>query len=190
LKNVHTPITKILSLGLGSLVAAKGQSRRLKQLTILLFVRDILMQIWDMSAQVYAQDPTFTRKDESFLESLGIHILRTQSGSELGEASLILDTSTLVYSPFLTLEAYEQLLKDGTTVQYLFGDDFDVLLQKWPRQSAERVGVDRVMKKGLRAFRKRPVVGEGFWTEEDGTFPMAIYEKLGQKGRRRQNGNL
>ncbi|KAG9185124.1 hypothetical protein G6011_07668 [Alternaria panax] len=162
MKNAQSPINKVLSLGLGSLVAAKGQSRRLKQLAILLAVRDILRETSEVSIQVYAQDPSFTRKDDSFLESLGIHILRTPSGSELGEASTVLDTSTLVYSPFLTLEAYGQLLGHGRSMKYLFGDDFDALLHKWPKQSAERVEVEEVVKNGLGACRRRPVVDGGF----------------------------
>lgn len=190
LKNAQGPIMKVLSLGLGSLLVAKGQSRRLKQLVILLAIRDILRQRLGISIQVYAQDPTFTRKDESFLENLGIRILRTPSGSELGEASIVLDTSTLVYSPFLTLEAYGQLLGDERSVQYLFGDDFDALLHKWPKQSAERMEVEEIVKNGLGSYRRRSVVDEDFWTTEDSTFPMAIYERSKKNRKRMQNANL
>jgi hypothetical protein len=185
LKNAWTPIKKVLSLGLGSLVVAKGQSRRLKQLTILLAIRDILQENSGTPIQIYAQDPAFTRNDESFLNSLGVRILRTPSGSELGEASSVLDNSTLVYSPFLTLDAYGQLLGGGQTVPYLIGDDFDALLYKWPKYSAERVEVERVARHGLGGYRRRAVVADGFWTIEDGTFPMAMYQRLEKKSRAR-----
>ncbi|KAF1849046.1 uncharacterized protein K460DRAFT_263485, partial [Cucurbitaria berberidis CBS 394.84] len=61
-------------------------------------------------------------------------------------------------------------------VQYLLGDDFNALLNKWPKHSAERTQVERVMKSGLLSYRRRVVNGEGFWTKGDGTFPMAVYE--------------
>ncbi|KAF1937126.1 hypothetical protein EJ02DRAFT_64232 [Clathrospora elynae] len=182
LKNAATPITRILSLGLGSFFVIKGQSRRLKQLTILLGIRDALRQGFGMSIEVYAQDPTFTRADETFLINLNVRILRTPSGSELGEAASVISSSTLVYSPFLTLEAYEQLLvNSATVVQYLIGDDFNALLSKWPRHTAERAQVESVMKSGLAEHQRRAVAGEGFWTEGDGTFPFAMYQRLGGK---------
>jgi hypothetical protein len=183
LKNTRTPISKVLSLGLGSLVVAKGQSRRLKQLTILLAIRDILQESLGISVQIYAQDPAFTRNDESFLNSLSVRILRTPSGSELGEASSVLDNFTLVYSPFLTLDAYGQLLGGGQTVPYLVGDDFDALLHKWPKHSAERVEVERVMRYGLGGCRRRAIDGDGFWTIADATFPMAMYQRLEKNSR-------
>jgi hypothetical protein len=190
LKTARTPITKVLSLGLGSLEVTKGRSRRFKQLTILLAIHHILQESSSIPIQVYAQDPTFTRRDESFLESLGIRILRTPSGSELGEASSVLDVSTLVYSPFLTLEAYEQLLGHNRMLQYLFGDDFDALLQKWPKQSAERMEVEHLIKNGLGKSRRRAIVDEDFWAKDDETFPMAIYEKSEQSRKRGQKANL
>ena len=171
-------IDRIVSLGLGSMLVIKGQSRRLKQLTILLAIRDSLQRTSNNPIEVYAQDPTFTRLDESFLASLDIKILRTSSSSELGEAASFISSSTLVYSPFLTLEAYEQLIvMPSTPVRYLLGDDFDALLRKWPKHSAERKQVEGVLKAGLSRYRRRPVGEEGFWIEEDDTFPMAVYTR-------------
>jgi hypothetical protein len=178
LKNSIIPITRILSLGLGSLLVSKGQTRRLKQLTILLAVRDSISQISRSAVEIYAQDPTFTRADEAFLNSLGIRILRTPSGAELGEAATLVSPSTLVYSPFLTIEAYEQfLVKSGLPIPIVLGDDFNALLSKWPKHSEERKQVEAVMKSGLSKYRRRAIVGEGFWAEEDGSFPMAMYEE-------------
>ncbi|KAL1652515.1 hypothetical protein SLS61_004820 [Didymella pomorum] len=170
------PITRIVSLGLGSLLVTKGQSRRLKQLAILLAIRDQLQVARRESIEVYAQDPTFTRPDEVLLASFGIQILRTSSGSDLGEAASVISPTTLVYSPFLTLEAYE-LLFSGTAVpmQYMLGDDFDALLQKWPKRSAERTQVEGLLKHGLARYRRKAVAGEGFWTAEDETFASAVY---------------
>lgn len=170
------PITRIVSLGLGSLLVTKGQSRRLKQLTILLAIQHQLQEGRRESIEVYAQDPTFTRLDETFLASFGIRILRTSSGSNLGEAASVISPTTLVYSPFLTLEAYEQLfLRTAMPVQYLLGDDFNALLQKWPKRSAERTQVEGLLKHGLAGYRRKAVTGEGFWTAEDETFPSAVY---------------
>lgn len=109
------PITRIVSLGLGNLLVTKGQSRRLKQLTILLAIQHQIQEGQRESIEVYAQDPTFTRLDEAFLVSFGIQILRTSSGSDLGEAASVISPTTLVYSPFLTLEAYEKLLLSTAT---------------------------------------------------------------------------
>ncbi|KAJ4991545.1 hypothetical protein SVAN01_02926 [Stagonosporopsis vannaccii] len=175
-----TPVTRIVSLGLGSLLVTKGQSRRLKQLAILLAIRDCLQQERKQVIEVYAQDPTFTRLDESLLASLGVQILRTPSGADLGEAASFISPSTLVYSPFLTLEAYEQLItKHGQGLQYLVGEDFDALLRKWPKRSAERNQVEGVMKTGLSTYRRKVVSGDGFWISGDETFPMAVYTRIG-----------
>lgn len=175
------PITRIVSLGLGSLLVTKGQSRRLKQLAILLIIRDQLQKARQESIEVYAQDPTFTRLDEALLLSFGISILRTSSGSDLGEAASVILPTTLVYSPFLTLEAYEQLFrKTAIPMQYLLGDDFNALLQKWPKRSAERAQVEGLLKHGLSRYRGRVVTGEGFWTAEDETFPLAVYAVAGK----------
>ena len=170
------PITRIVSLGLGSLLVTKGQSRRLKQLAILLSIRDDLQKARREPIEVYAQDPTFTRLDEALLASFGIQFLRTSSGSDLGEAASVIIPTTLVYSPFLTLEAYEQLfLRTAIPVQYLLGDDFNALLQKWPKRSAERTQVEELLKHGLASYWRRALTGEGFWTAEDETFPSAVY---------------
>lgn len=191
LKNSTIPTTRILSLGLGSLNNTKGQTRRLKQLTILLALRDTLRQTTGMSIEVYAQDPAFTRVDEALLSILGIHILRTPSGSELGESVSIIDQSTLIYSPFLTLEAYEQLLTSAPLpVQYLVGDDFNALLSKWPKRSAERAQVENLLKSKLSTYRKRAVRGVDFWAEEDATFPMAMYERPSGTARRIERAKM
>jgi hypothetical protein len=172
------PITHVVSLGLGSLLVSKGQSRRLKQLAMLLAIRDHLQKLRQGSIELYAQDPTFTRLDEALLKSFGIRILRTSSGSDLGEAGLVISPTTLVYSPFLTLEAYEQLLlRSSVSVEYLIGDDFNALTQKWPKHSAEGKQVDGLLKYGLAKYRRKAVVGEGFWAIEDETFPLAVYAR-------------
>ena len=184
-KTTFTPLTRILSLGLGTLSAPqKGQTRRLKQLAILLGLRDTLHQLSGTRIQLYAQDPTFSRADEALLSSLDVQIVRTGSAAELGEAEGVLGAQTLVYAPFLTLDAYECLLVEARAraeVRYLLGDDFEALAAKWPRYSAERGQVERVMKLGLARYRRRRVGGEGFWTEEDQSFPMAWYEVGGKR---------
>lgn len=170
-------ITRILSLGLGSLFVTNGQRRRLKQLTILLAIRDHASRILGQMVEIYAQDPTFTRADESFLAGFGIRILRTPSGSELGEAAKVISQSTIIYSPFLTIEVYaELLLRSGLPIPLIFGDDFNALLKKWPRHSGEQKQVERVMKSGLGKYRRKAVNGDGFWNDEDATFPMALYQ--------------
>ncbi|KAF1976196.1 hypothetical protein BU23DRAFT_435113, partial [Bimuria novae-zelandiae CBS 107.79] len=170
-------ITRLLSLGLGSLSSPeKGQTRRLKQLAVLLSIRDTLQTLTKGPIEAYAQDPTFTHADEALLQSLGVRIARTSSGSSLGEAAQLLDAGTVVYSPFLTLEAYEELLvKAKSPVQYLVGDDFNALVEKWPKRSAERAQVERVTKAALGRYRRKAVSGAGFWEESDGSFPMAVY---------------
>lgn len=184
IKNTATPISRVLSLGLGSLQPSKHLPRRLKQLTILLAVRNSINQISGCQIAVYAQDPTFTRNDEAFLTSLDIQILRTPSVAELGEAATVISPLALVYCPFLTIEAYGQLLVQGNLPipNIVFGDDFDALLDKWPKHSAERKQVDVVMKAGLLKYKRRAVGGEGFWTEGDGGFPMAVYEYIRRRG--------
>ncbi|KAF2443194.1 hypothetical protein P171DRAFT_433499 [Karstenula rhodostoma CBS 690.94] len=176
-KSATTPFTRIVSLGLGSLSSTeRGQTRRLKQLALLLAIQDALQQQTNAPIQVYAQDPTFTKQDEALLNSLSIRILRTASGSSLGEAADVIDASTLIYSPFLTLEAYEQLLVESRQpVQYVIGDDFNALLEKWPKYSAERAQVQKVTKAALGRYRRKAISGAGFWEESDGAFPMAVY---------------
>lgn len=176
-KSASAPITHVLSLGLGSLSSTeKGQTRRLKQLVILLAIRTSLQRLSKGTIEVYAQDPTFTRQDEALLSSLNVRILRTSSGSSLGEAASKLTSSTLVYSPFLTLEAYEQLfIHSKQPVPYLIGDDFNSLMQKWPKHSAERSQVEQVTKSALGQYRRKAISGSGFWDDSDGAFPMAVY---------------
>lgn len=176
-KSATTSLTRIISLGLGSLSSTeRGQTRRLKQLALLISIRETLQSQAKAPIEVYAQDPTFTKQDEALLRSLNIHILRTASGSSLGEAADMITPSTLIYSPFLTLEAYEQLLIGSKQpVQYVVGDDFNALLEKWPKHSAERAQVQRVTKAALGRYRRKAVSGAGFWEESDGAFPMAVY---------------
>jgi len=179
-KSTTTPIKTLLSLGLGSpTTPSKNQSRILKQLAIFLAISTSL-EAAGHSVQLYAQDPIFTRADESFLSSLGISISRTTRGSELGEAVSLIDSSTVVYSPFLTLEAYEALLLHGAAgekVRYLIGDDFEKLMAKWPKFSEERKQVTRLVKGAVGAYRRRALGGDGFWEEGDVAFPMALYER-------------
>lgn len=175
-KGSNAQITRIISLGLGSLTPIKSQIRRLKQLAIFLAIADALGRISDKTVALYAQDPTFTRTDEAFLTTLGVSVVRTPSGSELGEAEQLVDETTLIYSPFLTLEAYEQLLlQSNRHVEHLVGDDFNALLAKWPKHTAERDQVEKVMKTGISRFRRRAINGGGFWEDEDKAFPMAMY---------------
>jgi hypothetical protein len=149
----------------------------MKQLVILLALRDILHSIRGSPIEIYAQDPSFTRSDEAFLLSFGIQILHTSSADSLGEAASVLSSTTLVYSPFLTLEVYEELLnKSQTQVPLIFGDDFSALLKKWPRHSPEQKQVEALMNAGLVGYKRRVVAGQGFWDAEDGSFPMAVYE--------------
>jgi len=176
------PITKIVSLGLGTFTT-KNQSRVLKQLAFLLAIAEQNNPTSSAGlVEIYAQDPTFTRTDEIFLKSLGIKILRTPSSSDLGEAGKIIDRSTLVYSPFLTIDAYKLLFR-ACTVEYLVGDDFNALRVKWPKQSAERSEVERLVKGEVSKLRRRALgaaPGE-FWAAEDKPFPMAIYWRQSER---------
>jgi hypothetical protein len=177
-KSPTTPVTRLLSLGLGTLTPIKTQTRRLKQLAIFLAIANALERTTKHPVALYAQDPTFTRTDEAFLTIHGVTMVRTPSGAELGEAQHLIDATTLVYSPFLTLEAYEQMLLQPDQehrVRYLVGDDFNALLAKWPKHSAEREQVEKLLKTGVSRFRRRALSGEGFWDEEDKAFPMAMY---------------
>lgn len=167
-------VTKIVSLGLGSLKSA-DQSRRMKQLAILVAIGEHF-QLHDPSIKIYAQDPSFTRTDEAFLESLGIAILATPSATEVGEAAGHIDESTLVYCPFLTLEAY-QLFFASKSLNFFIGDDFDALRVKWPKHSASRAEADSVWRRFVaQRFQKRAVgAGDDFWEAEEKPFPMAMY---------------
>jgi hypothetical protein len=172
-----TPISSIVSLGLGGFLVTKWRSRRLKQLTILLAMKNDLENISATKIVVYAQDPSFTRADEAFLKALGIRLLRTSSITSLDEAELFISPSTLVYTPFLTLEVYEQLLRVARVgAPIIFGDDFDVLMNKWPRRSPEHDLVETLTRKGLSGDKRRVIQGKGFWEEVDESSPMALYD--------------
>ena len=60
INKTNIPITRIVSLGLGSLLVTKSRPRRLKQLAILLSIRDCLQSGQQDPIEVYAQDPDFT----------------------------------------------------------------------------------------------------------------------------------
>jgi hypothetical protein len=165
-------VTKVISLGLGSL-ASIDQTRRIKQLTIFLAITEQLRQ-YGSKIEIYAQDPSFSKSDEAFLQSLGVNILSTTSATELGEAAQYIDESTLVYCPFLTLEAYELFLSSGI-INFFIGDDFDALRVKWPKHSAGRKEAESLLRRFVQGFRKRMIGGDGFWDAEDKPFPMAIY---------------
>ncbi|CEI62242.1 hypothetical protein FVEN_g10262 [Fusarium venenatum] len=174
-------ITRIVSLGLGSLLDAKDQQRRIKQLVMLMAIASHLT-LPKNALQIYAQDPTFTEVDETFLASLGIVVLKTPSIADLGEAGQMMDEETLVYSPFLTLETYKLLLSSSQTsdvpvnVPMLISDDFNALRLKWDKRTSERKDVEGLIQ-GTRAgnYRRRAVNGEGFWTDLDRPFPLALY---------------
>ncbi|KAF4493383.1 hypothetical protein FAGAP_10502 [Fusarium agapanthi] len=178
-------ITKIVSLGLGSLLDAKDQQRRIKQLVVLMAIAShlTLSRSDKNKLRIYAQDPTFTAADETFLQSLDISVLKTPSIANLGEAGRMIDEETLIYSPFLTLETYKLLLSsssqssDGTgtvSAPILVSDDFNALRLKWDKRTSERKDVEGLIQ-GAREYRRRAVSGEGFWTQADRPFPMALY---------------
>lgn len=174
------PITKAISLGLGSLVS-KDQSRRIKQLTIFLAIIKQLEASAAQPIKVYAQDPAFTKVDELFLESLGIRILRTPSASILGEAERHMDMRAMVYSPFLTIQAYRNVL-ESCNVGILVGDDFNALRMKWPKSTSEHDDVNRLIKRELMPYQKRSFnqgskLENFFWEKDDKMFPMALYRR-------------
>jgi len=177
-------VTKLVSLGLGSLKST-DQARRIKQLTIFLAIAEQL-RTHDPNLEIYAQDPSFSKTDEAFLQSLGVQILVTPAATEPGEAAQYLGDSTLVYCPFLTLEAY-QLFFSTEKLKFFIGDDFDALRLKWPKQSAGRNEAEGLLRRFVQGLRKR-VVGrdEAFWDVEDKPFPMAMYWGVS----RREQGNL
>ncbi|KAK7956337.1 uncharacterized protein PG986_005559 [Apiospora aurea] len=123
----------MVSLGLGILYEkSRDQPRRLKQLAMLLGIADYLRSTSTPEIIVYAQDPNFTKADETRLRSLGVQVLKTSSPSDLGEAGRVIDERTLVYSPFLTVAAHELLLKTSA-MDLLVGDDFNALRSKWEK---------------------------------------------------------
>lgn len=170
------PIKNIVSLGLGTFTT-KNQSRVMKQLAFLLAIWEQFDATSETGpVRIYAQDPTFTRTDEVFLKSVGIMVVHTPSSSELGEAGQIIDRSTLVYSPFLPIDTYELLFRT-CAVDYLVGDDFNALRAKWPKHTAERSGVELLMKGSVSKLRRKAIgtVADTFWTAEDKPSPMAVY---------------
>ncbi|KAH6889646.1 hypothetical protein B0T10DRAFT_528914 [Thelonectria olida] len=188
-------ITRVVSLGLGSLGASKDQARRMKQLVILMAIASHLRSSPTDRDEIslYAQDPTFTKTDEDFLQSLGIQILKTSSPSDLGEAGRMIHEETLLYSPFLTIDAYRQLFASVTTgsgsgavAPMLIGDDFNALKMKWEKRTEEHRDVDAMIKAmKARNYQRRVVDGEGFWEESDSPFPMALYRvQISERGRR------
>jgi hypothetical protein len=176
LESKNRPIvTKIVSLGLGSLKST-DQTRRIKQLTIFLAIAEQL-QLQD----IYAQDPSFSKTDEAFLQSLGVQILSTPSPIEVGEAASYIDELTLVYCPFLTLEAY-QLFFSTSAFNFFIGDDFDALRIKWPKRSAGWKEAESLSRRFVQGLRKRVIPGDdGFWDVEDKPFPMAMYQRQQEK---------
>ena len=177
-------VKRIISLGLGSLKST-DQARRLKQLSIFLAIADQLRR-HDPTIEIYAQDPLFSKADEAFLQSLGVQILSTPSATELGEAARYIDDSTLVYCPFLTLEAY-QLLFSTENINFFIGDDFDALRVKWPKHSAGRNEAEALLRRFVQDFRKRVIAGDDdFWDVEDKPFPMAMYWSAPQRSQVKQ----
>jgi hypothetical protein len=175
------PLTKAVSMGLGSLTS-RDQSRRIKQLTIFLAIIEQLELSSNITIKLYAQDPTFTKVDERFLESLGIAILRTPSPSTLGEAEKYIDEKTLVYSPFLTIQAYQSIFA-SCRIGMLVGDDFSALRLKWPKSTTENAEVEKILKRVLTNYQRRSISQSVkdealFWGEEAKTFPMALYWRL------------
>ncbi|RSL57568.1 hypothetical protein CEP54_008182 [Fusarium duplospermum] len=181
-------ITRLVSLGLGSLLDSKDQQRRIKQLVIFMAIASHLtLPVSDeASVTLYAQDPTFTTIDEAFLNSLGITVLRTPSSSDLGDAGQMINEETLVYSPFLTIATYKLLFSQslhtstqslsGSKIPILVSDDFNALKLKWDKRTSEHRDVETLIK-GAKVgnYRRRAVNGEGFWVESDRPFPLAIY---------------
>jgi hypothetical protein len=110
-----------------------------------------------------------------------VHILSTPSATEVGEAAQYIDESTLVYCPFLTLEAYQLFFSTGT-LNFFVGDDFDALRIKWPKRSAGRNEAESLSRRSVQGFRKRVIgSGDGFWDAEDKPFPMAMYWSTSQR---------
>ena len=171
-------VTKIVSLGLGSFKSA-DQTRRIKQLTIFLAIAIATqLRLYNPEVEIYAQDPSFSKNDQTFLQSLGVHILSTPSATELGEAAQYIDETTLVYSPFLTLEAY-QLLFSTETVGLFIRDDVDAFRAKWPKHSSGRNEAELLLRRFVQGYRKRVIGGDDeFWDVKDKPFPMAMYSAV------------
>lgn len=188
-------IDKLVLLGLGSLGVSKDQPRRIKQLVLFIAAASFIASTSrpDSAVALYAQDPMFTKTDEAFLQHLGFTILRTPSPYQLGEAGGIIDERTLVYTPHLTLAAYKALLTSSMKalghvsledrMPVLMSDDFDVLRRKWDKHTEEFKDVELLTRrlKGY-SYRRRAVGGGGFWTEDDSSFPVALYSKTSPRG--------
>lgn len=191
----HRPrVTKAISLGLGSLVEpSKDQPRRIKQLVIFIAIATSI-QTPSGRLSLYAQDPTFTKTDEELLEMFGIQVLRTPSASSLGEAGAMIDNETLVYSPFLTIAAYTELLRPASSkskdvvAPIVIGDDFNALKLKWEKRTSEHKDVEALMKsiKGF-GYQRRAISGDGFWRETDRPFPMALYWRQSEQPARAES---
>jgi len=167
-------VTKVVSLGLGSF-KSRDRSRRLKQLAVFLDIASHLLRN-QPTLRLYAQDPSFTKTDQTFLQSLGIQIISTPSATETGEAAEVIDEETLVYSPFLTLEAYQLFFETGR-LGFFVGDDFGGLRRKWPKLSTSWREAEALERRFVKGLRKRNVgSGEDFWEEGDKSFPMAMYD--------------
>lgn len=178
------PVTRVISLGLGSLKSV-DQSRRLKQLTIFLAIAERLRQ-HQANLEIYAQDPTFSSTDDTFLNSLGVQILSTPSPTQLGDAAQYIDGSTLVYCPFLTLEAYQLLFSIGR-LECFIGDDFDALRNKWPKHSAGRNEAELILRRFVQGFRKKVISSDDdFWDAQDKAFPMAMYWRAPGRDQRKE----
>ncbi|KAF4996032.1 hypothetical protein FDECE_12600 [Fusarium decemcellulare] len=184
-------VTRVISLGLGSLLDAKNQQRRIKQLVIFMAIAShlTLPSTDESSLALYAQDPTFTPTDETFLQSLGICVLKTPSLSDLGEAGRMIDEETLIYSPFLTIATYKLLLDSSShlaTLPMLISDDFNALRLRWDKRTSERRDVEGLIRETRSEnYQRRAVNGEGFWRESDRPFPMALYWRPPVAGDRR-----
>lgn len=192
-KNLPT-ITNIVSLGLGSLYEkSRDQPRRLKQLAMLLGVAEFLRSARSPEINIYAQDPSFTKADEALLRGMGVQVLKTTSPSDLGEAGRFIDEKTLVYSPFLTIEAYELLL-ETCMVDLLVGDDFNALRSKWKKHTTGHRQVAHLMRSGVSQYHRRSIIGDGFWRDNDRHFPMALYSRghraKGQTGAKDQGSRI
>ncbi|KAM0425803.1 hypothetical protein ACHAPT_009054 [Fusarium lateritium] len=182
-------ITRLVSLGLGSLLDSKDQQRRIKQLVIFMAIAShfTLPMSEKSSVMLYAQDPTFTAIDEAFLHRLGITVLKTPSSSDLGDAGQMINEETLVYSPFLTIATYKLLFSQSlhtstqsssgsAKIPILVSDDFNALRLKWDKRTDERRDVEGLIR-GAKSgnYHRRAVNGEGFWAESDRPFPLALY---------------
>jgi hypothetical protein len=132
--------------------------------------------------------------DEAFLGSLGIEILRTPSPSSLGEALEYINEKTMVYSPFLTVQAYQSVL-ESCDMGMLVGDDFDALRLKFPKFTTDHDDVERLVRHELIKYQRRAMSLASskdenfFWAKEDKMFPMALYWRLQEQAKRRERNN-